>query len=691
METSPKSALKFSFASTQFWLCNISGWVAFDIAQGFRDSFNGSPVVDNFINYIPTSILGMVVGLCVHFFYKKFQWHKHHPMQLIPIAGLIAVVFACINISINLFDLVISIPEICSRQNPRSPNYCGEVSDLFLQSLEVMSIWCLFYFLTQAERKTQSDVRFSIWDASKAIVTVLTLIHLGTLLSVIAYAEWGNNHYLFSKPYFISAIREFIFTGIFSLYIFFIKPGEPLFGSRILPLIPTLCVVSFFCTVLTIGAMGASDRLYYLYTNNSGPLYDYWYHIIFGSNYGNFNNTGALAGMLEGSFANNLLVSLFFLSYQYSSHWKINPASIMFDRDIKKSIQFWSYNFLFWIFFSLLIYATDLMSLNEIGKSVPLTSTISFVAIGIFMGSILRSQIRYFAATKTASTILGLKVFISSIFMGALLTSALWLINYVYIFVVLDGHELKAYTSFVESRTYVYASILVSCILCGLWSFICYMIEAQHIQRNATIKQLQIEMNMKEIQLNALAGKIDPHFIFNALNNIRALVDEDSEKARSAIVVLSDILRSPIKNNLQDKILVAEEMLLVRNYIALSKIQLEDYLTYQEDVSEEASTALIPSMMLQILVENAIKHGISQLPDGGALSLHVYKCEQQLVCKIINHGSLRLNSNTSGFGVGIKVIHERLALLYNNDASFSLKEENNTVIAELIFPFENSV
>lgn len=217
------------------------------------------------------------------------------------------------------------------------------------------------------------------------------------------------------------------------------------------------------------------------------------------------------------------------------------------------------------------------------------------------------------------------------------------------------------------------------------------MIESQHLQRDAAIKNLQIEMSMKEVQLNALAGKIDPHFVFNALNNIRALIDEDSEKARSAIVVLSDILRSPITNNLQDKISIAEEILLVRNYISLSKIQLEDRLIYTEDIDEHAKTALIPSMMLQILVENAIKHGISQLPDGGALSLHIHKREHQLVCKIINHGYLRLNSETSGFGVGIKAINDRLRLLYNDNASFSLHEINNTVVAELIFPFENKI
>ncbi len=691
IEATHKKPIQFLSASWQFWLCNIVGWFVFDVAQGLRASFSGGSVLNNFIKYIPTAMLGIFVSLCIHFFYKKFQWHKHHPTGLIPIAGLISITFACINTFVNLSDLVVSISEICSREYLRPPNSCGVVSDLFLQSLGIMLVWCLFYFLIQAERHNQQGVRLSGSDISKAIFTLLILNHLGTLLSVLAYVEWGNTHYLFSNDYFFGAVSGIIFTILFASYILFIQPGGQLFGSRILPLIPTLCAMSFCCAVLSIGAGSAFSRLYYLQPNGYSSLTDYAHYILFGKNYGNFTSKGHLAGVLQGVFMDNLIVALFFLNYRYSGYWQIPSKHQPIEIGLKKSFAFWGCNFLFWLFFGLLIYATDLMDITSIGTSTPLISTISFAGVGIFMGAVLRAQIKYFATVKTAAIALGLKIFIASLFMGLLLTSALWLINYAYILVVLDGYKLQEYVRFVFFGNYVFASLLVSCVLCSLWSFICYMIESQQLQRDATIKQLQIEMNMKEVQLNALAGKVDPHFVFNALNNIRALVDEDSEKARSAIVVLSDILRSPITTSLQNKIPLTEELTLVRNYISLSKIQFEDRLTYVEDVSEDVTEALIPSMMLQILVENAIKHGISQLPDGGVLSLQIRKSAQQLVCTIINHGHLQLNSSTSGFGVGTKIIHDRLGLLYDNNASFSLQEINNTVVAELILPLESSV
>jgi LytS/YehU family sensor histidine kinase len=221
-----------------------------------------------------------------------------------------------------------------------------------------------------------------------------------------------------------------------------------------------------------------------------------------------------------------------------------------------------------------------------------------------------------------------------------------------------------------------------------VWSLI---YDASISQRNKSLnelKQLQLENNMKKIQLDSLAGKIDPHFIFNALNNIRSLIREDSEKARSAILILSDILRSPIAKTYHEKIPVIEEMLLVRSYIALSKLQFEHRLNYQETLHQQAKTALIPPMMLQILVENAIKHGISQLPGGGNLNVDIDADNRTLICRVSNDGKLNHKSNAPGFGIGIENIKERIALYYAGKAQFTLSENQQTVIAELRLPLE---
>lgn len=289
--------------------------------------------------------------------------------------------------------------------------------------------------------------------------------------------------------------------------------------------------------------------------------------------------------------------------------------------------------------------------------------------------------------SSVSSVSLILKIIAASLFAGLLSAYSVWLINFAYILVIVDGDEIEHYANFVNNRNYVFSSILTSMVLHGLWSFICFMIESLFTLRESTAVQLKMERNMRDLQLNALAGRVDPHFVFNALNNIRALVKEDSEKARSAITALADILRGPITASSQDKVTVAEEMGLVRQFVALCKIQYEDRIRYVESVEECVCQALIPAMMLQILVENAIKHGLSQLERGGELLVRIVKQQQSIMCVVQNHGSLK-KSTTTGFGVGLPTIRERLSLLYGSQAELKLFERDNRVCAELVLPFE---
>jgi signal transduction histidine kinase len=681
VELSLSEPLKSSYSSQQFWLCNILGWLAFALTEGIRNSFDGSPLTANLFNYLPTALLGLLGGLCVRFLHKKYRWHTHHPMRLIPAASLIAIIFGVFNVTLNHVDLAFSITEICARDYPRPPHNCGMLSDLFLQSMGAMQVWCLFYFLIKAEKNPNSKTSYNLFSVGKSLFCLCLLNYLATHLSVIAWVDWGDTYYLFSKDYFINAISLFL-PILSTTYILLIRLNLQFCNSKTLPIIPILFVVSFCCATFNIGAGGIITRLEYLPDNWT------FHYVLFGENYGNFSHPNVLAGALDGTFVSILSMTLFYLIYRHKSNQQtmvIPQASrILF----KKALTSWGYYFSYWLFFGLLIYAIDIMDWAYFGKSVPTTNTLSFTVAGAFIGAVLRLQMLYFATQKTSIMILAFKIVAASIFAGILLSSTIWLVSYTYIFVVLNGYNIKQFSSFAAVDNFIFANLLATSILCGLWSFICYMIESMRLHSEAAINQLQLEKNMKDVQLNALAGRIDPHFIFNALNNIRALVNEDSEKARSAIAVLSDILRSPLAKNSQDKIPITEELLLVKNYVLLSKIQLEDRLEYKEEVSEGVNCALIPSMMLQILVENAIKHGISQLADGGTLIVKIARDKDQLICQVTNHGSLHGPGNTEGFGIGISAVRERLNLLYPANANFSLREIDNTVIAELILPFE---
>lgn len=196
--------------------------------------------------------------------------------------------------------------------------------------------------------------------------------------------------------------------------------------------------------------------------------------------------------------------------------------------------------------------------------------------------------------------------------------------------------------------------------------------------------RLQLESNLKESQLNTLKGQINPHFMFNSLNNIRGLMLEDVERARNMLTALSETLRYSLTKSDANAIALEDELEMVENYIAISKIQLEDRLTFEEHIDEASLHTQIPPMIIQMLIENAIKHGISNLKAGGTIRLTTQIKDSQLLIEVANTGSLTPSEDSTQLGVNN--IKQRLHLLYGAAATFSLKEIENQVVATIKIP-----
>ncbi|PTX63956.1 histidine kinase [Kordia periserrulae] len=203
------------------------------------------------------------------------------------------------------------------------------------------------------------------------------------------------------------------------------------------------------------------------------------------------------------------------------------------------------------------------------------------------------------------------------------------------------------------------------------------------MQRNK-IDRLRLEASLKESQLNTLKGQLNPHFMFNSLNNIRGLMLEDVDKSREMLTRLSEMLRYSLNMNKVDAIQIAQELETVENYIALSKIQLEDRLHYEKEVDASLLQIKIPPMILQMLVENAIKHGISDQKKGGKIKLLVATNNEEIILQVNNTGSLK--STTDSTQIGVDNISKRLELLYGENATFTLKEVENEVQAVIKIP-----
>jgi LytS/YehU family sensor histidine kinase len=194
-----------------------------------------------------------------------------------------------------------------------------------------------------------------------------------------------------------------------------------------------------------------------------------------------------------------------------------------------------------------------------------------------------------------------------------------------------------------------------------------------------------LESLVKQLELNTIKAHINPHFIFNALNSIRALIDENPDRARTAITELSNILRSSLKAEKGETVSFNDELKIVKDYLALENMRFEDRLQVEYDINDTTLEKQVPPMMLQTLVENAIKHGISKQVRGGVVKIISEINGDYHQLSVQNTGYL--NGGASREGFGISSTQDRLHLLYGERAKFEIRQVNPTLVeAKVLIP-----
>ena len=235
--------------------------------------------------------------------------------------------------------------------------------------------------------------------------------------------------------------------------------------------------------------------------------------------------------------------------------------------------------------------------------------------------------------------------------------------------------------------TDILGNLVTGCLLFLIWNLIYFFFQYFSRFQMAELARWRTIAEMKEAQLGTLRSKVNPHFVFNTLNNIRALILEDPDRARSMLLNFSNLFRYSLKFSDEKKIQVAEELDIIRQYLDLMSIQFEDRLKYHIEVEDHLMKHSLPPMMLQFLVENGIKHGIALLPGGGNLNVRINESENFLQLEVLNTGSLEQEADVDArLGVGLQNIRERLDLLYNGKARLLLTEEPPMVVARLQIP-----
>lgn len=220
-----------------------------------------------------------------------------------------------------------------------------------------------------------------------------------------------------------------------------------------------------------------------------------------------------------------------------------------------------------------------------------------------------------------------------------------------------------------------------------IWSVIYWAVHYLMRWRQSELDKAHLANALKDAQLNTLMGQINPHFMFNSLNNIRALMLEDVERARDMLTRLSKVLRYSLTAPKKEFISLQQELEIVEAFLALAKIQLEDRLNVIREIDSGLEQSNIPPMLLQMLVENAIKHGISEVAGGGELVIHIARHENGLIIRVTNPGKLgQSQAMQQSTQLGTDNIRQRLALLYNGQASFELTQQGEQVVAEVNLP-----
>lgn len=182
---------------------------------------------------------------------------------------------------------------------------------------------------------------------------------------------------------------------------------------------------------------------------------------------------------------------------------------------------------------------------------------------------------------------------------------------------------------------------------------------------------------MREAELNTLRAQLNPHFLFNGLNNIRALVSENPDRARQALDHLAELLRYVMQHSATPLVALGQELEIVADYLALEALQLEDRLRYTLDVAPAARAAQLPPLTVQLLVENAIKHGVAPRPAGGFVDVRAQLDAAGWLCLSVRSTGRYAPPPTlaAGSGLGLRGLRERLTQAFGAAARFSLAND----------------
>jgi two-component system, LytTR family, sensor kinase len=345
----------------------------------------------------------------------------------------------------------------------------------------------------------------------------------------------------------------------------------------------------------------------------------------------------------------------------------------LFDKLKAPLSSFWVLQLIGWAVYGVLIYITFLTVVPPSGRFSLLQVKISRTLTGLLLTSLMRPLYKHIGSARSVPFI-ALLILITSFAFGSIWPfgeqAGLWLMN----------RQPFGLTARYPVEVLDYSFTLIG------WSALYFGIKYWRQWQSEHERTLQAEALANHAQLDMLRYQLNPHFLFNALNSIRASIDEDSQRAKRMVTEFSEFLRYSLLNDNSALVELRHEIEAIKNYLAIEKIRFEDKLEVTFDIEPAAEKCQLPGFLVHPLVENAVKHGMTNNSGPLKICIAARMRDGSLVVEIANTGRLDARpSQTNGGGtqIGLRNVRERLAKLYPDKSCFSIRQDGAWIRATI--------
>ena len=335
-----------------------------------------------------------------------------------------------------------------------------------------------------------------------------------------------------------------------------------------------------------------------------------------------------------------------------------------------KNIWFWLIQLCCWLFIAFI--ALSYSPLQDSDTKSQIIFFLTYLFVGLAIGNTYRYIIENMNPDEITTSQFLLYPFIGSCLIG---------ISFTLIDITLGQFGLK--NPLLDFLTLLFQNIwiVIPCF------FFYHLYRFSVIYQDRKQRTIVAENLLQISELENLKKQLNPHFLFNALNSIKALTLFDGVKARESIIQLSDLLRLSLNLGEQQRATLSEELKLAENYLALEKLRFDNRLSYEFNIQNDLDNVLIMPMSLNTLLENAVKHGIGQLKSGGKIITSATTDKNMITIMVENSGFYDPKPKSNDGGIGLENLHKRLELQFGDRASFTITNKDKMVVATIKMPF----